>query len=110
MNIALIYFKKYWKYLVIILVAIFIIAYYVFLRKKNVSLTPIESSSALSDGLSEVKDSLTEVANNSTIQVAIAKGKHEEVKSELADIAAEDDKNIRRGRLAILANKVRQND
>jgi hypothetical protein len=110
MVIAWIYIKRYWKYFLIALAAVFIIAYYILSRKSTTSIDPEESSNALAVGLSEVKDKLTEVANNSTIEVAVAKTKHEETKIELASIASEKDKVKRRGRLAALANKVRDND
>jgi phytoene/squalene synthetase len=110
MAVAWIYIKKYWKYLLIILGALFVIAYYLFLRKKDDIVDPLKSSTKLADGLSEVKDKLTEVANTSTVEVAVAKAKHETVKEELADIAKEKDKVKRRGRLATLANRMRDDD
>ena len=110
MEIAWIYIKKYWKYLLIGLSALFIIAYYVLFKSKDDVIDPVKSSTKLADGLSEVKDKLTEVANKSTVEVAVAKAKHESVKEELADIAKETDKKERRGRLAALANRMREND
>jgi hypothetical protein len=103
MSITLIWIKKYWKYLLTITVASFIIIYYLFIRK-NTDTTKLDVSTKLADGMNEVKENLIEISNKATIETVIAKTKHEELKKELKETVKIKDKNERRKKLIEMAD------
>jgi len=99
-----IFLKKWWKYIIIVIGAIFVIAYYLFFRKKD-SKDTVEISTKLQEGLSEVKQQLQEVSDKAVVEVVAAKKEHIEVKKELKEIAQIKDNTVRRNRLASLAKR-----
>jgi hypothetical protein len=103
MELYYIWIKKYWRYLLVISLAIFIIIYYLFIKKSNNHIS-VETSHKLSDGLGEVKDKLVEISTQATIETAIAKTKHETMKSELKEVVKIKDNNERRKRLIQMAD------
>jgi len=50
-----IFIKKWWKYFLIVIGAVFVLVYYLFLRKSDPA-SPVEISTKLQEGLSEVKE------------------------------------------------------
>jgi hypothetical protein len=102
----LIYAKKYGKYVVIVIGAIFVLLYFLFLKRKNPSaITNTEIVDKISSGLTEVKKQLKEVADKAIVETIIAKTKHEELKQQLKTTAKIKDKETRRNELAKLAKR-----
>ena len=99
-----IFIKKWWKYLLIILGAILVLLYYMFLKKSNPA-SPVNISTKLQEGLVEVKEKLQEASNQAVIETVVAKQKHVEVKQKLKEVAKIKDNSERRKRLAELAKR-----
>ena len=96
--------KKYWKISLICLAAVFILCYYLFIRKKDIiDADPEKAVSKLHDGLEEIKEKIQEATNTATVETVVAKKELVDVKKELNDIAKIKDKKDRRSKLADLA-------
>jgi hypothetical protein len=103
MILAWIQIKKYWKQLFILLVAVLVLFYYIFIRKSNDNVK-VDISTKLADGFREVNSKLTEVSHKAVIEAVIARTKHEETKAKLKDISEIKDSNDRRTKLAQMAD------
>jgi len=99
-----IFIKKWWKYILIVLGAVLVITYYLFFRKSDPA-SPVDISTKLQEGLSEVKEKLQEASNKAVIETVVAKKEHIEVKEQLKEVAQIKDNTERRKRLAMLAKR-----
>lgn len=102
----LIQLKKYWKIALILMISLFILFYFIFLKSEDDAIDPINTSEKLKKGLSEIKDQITETQNKAIVETAISKSKVEEVKKDLNEISKEKDATKRRSKLAELAKRV----
>ena len=98
--------KKWFKYGLIILGAVFILLYFLFLRKKkDVLVKNNEITDNLTKGLKEIKNKLKETSDKAIVETIIAKTNHEKLKKKLVETAQIKDPEIRRTRLAELAKR-----
>jgi len=104
MKTFLIFTKKWGKYIIIILVALFVLAYFIFFKKDDET-NNVEISDKLQKGLKEVKEKLEEASNQAVVETIIAKKEHIETKKQLNEISKIKDKNERRSKLADLAKR-----
>ena len=99
--------KKYWMYLLIAIGAVFIILWlFVFGKPKGGSTREMPSEKSLEKlqtGITEVREMITEVDNKAKVEIAIARTKEENLKTELKKVKTEPDVAKRRARLASLA-------
>ena len=96
--------KKYWKISIICLVAVFILCYYLLIRKKDISSGESERAvTKLQEGLEEIKEQIQEATNTATVETAVAKKELVDIKKELNDVSKIKDAKQRRSRLADLA-------
>lgn len=102
----LIQLKKYWKIFLILLFSVLILIYYVFFRSEPNKIDPAKTSEKLKEGLSEIKDRITEAQNTAVVETLIAKSKAEEVKKDLNEISKDKDSKKRRSKLAELAKRI----
>lgn len=97
-------FKKYWKILLISLTSLFILFYYLVMRKENItSVDPSKVVDKLQEGIVEIKDKIQEVSDTAVIETAVAKKELINVKKELNEVAKIKNTTERRSRLANLA-------
>jgi len=98
------YVKRYWKYSLILLPAVFIILLRLINNKKNENREEDieESAGALRDVVTEIKEEIQEVHMTTAIEVTAAKTKNVEVVKELEEVVKIDDKRERRKRLAAM--------
>ena len=89
-------FKKYWKISLICLAAIFILCYYLLIKKKDIAhADPEKSVSKLQEGLEEIKEKIQEANNTATVETAIAKKELVDVKKELNEVSKIKDAKLR---------------
>ena len=99
-----IYLKKYWKISLILLAGVFILCYYLFIRKKDIiDVDPEKAVSKLQEGLEEIKEQIQEATNTATVETVVAKKELVDVKKELNEVSKIKDKAERRKKLADLA-------
>jgi hypothetical protein len=97
-------FKKYWKISLICLASFFILCYYLFMRKKDItSVDPSKVVDKLQEGLGEIKDKIQEASNTAVVETVVAKKELIDVKKELNEVAKIKNTKERRSRLADLA-------
>lgn len=98
--------KKYWKFISICLAAVFILSYYLFIRKKDIAqVDPEEAVTKLQEGLDEIRGKLQEATNTATVEMAVAKKELIDVKKELNEVSKIKDAKERRNKLAELAER-----
>ena len=102
----LIALKKYWKIFIIILVAIFILSYYVLFRKKDIEdIASDEAVSNLKEGITEIKERIQEANNTAIVETAVAKKDLLDIKKELNNVSKIKDIYERRNKLSELATR-----
>jgi predicted S18 family serine protease len=96
------YVKKYWKFSLILLPAVFIILLRIIMNKKTDrgEKEIEENATALKDAITDIKEELQEVNMTAAVEVTVAKTENAVVEKELAEVVKIDDRRERLKRLA----------
>jgi len=98
--------KKYWKISLICLAGVFILCYYLLIRKRDITnIDPENAVNKLQEGLGEIKEKIQEATNTAMVETVVAKKQLIEVKKELNEVSKLKDAKERRSRLADLATR-----
>lgn len=96
------YVKKYWKYSLILLPAVFVIIVRLINKRKDNAGNDSSDDKTLATAISKIKDDLTETNLEAAIEISAAKAVNNEKIQELEEIKKEPDQKERIKRLADL--------
>lgn len=94
--------KKYWKYALILLPAVFVIVVRLLNKRKDPAGTVSEDDKTLATAVEKIKDDLSETNLEAAVEVSAAKARSDEKIKQLEEIKKEPDQKKRIKRLADL--------